>query len=143
MAVDDFGIEVLKKAADEITPGDKSEYILKVKGVAGQDAIPVSFDSLPVAPSPDTTGQRNTLTVSTTAVAISTVSGVPLTDRKVVRIAPIGTGRFYWGFSSSVTSSNAEFITRNTPLTLEIGDSIDVFLIRSSGSQDVAIYEVS
>lgn len=31
MSVDDFGIEVLKKAAEEITPGSKAEYVLRVK----------------------------------------------------------------------------------------------------------------
>lgn len=32
MAVDDHGLEVLKKSAEEVSPGDKSDYYLKVKG---------------------------------------------------------------------------------------------------------------
>lgn len=30
MAVDDHGLEVLKKAGEEVTPGDKSDYYIKV-----------------------------------------------------------------------------------------------------------------
>lgn len=100
-------------------------------------------NDLQVADFGNDTGQRNTITVGTTAIAISTVGGVPLADRKVVRLVPVDNGQFYWGFSSGVTSSNAERFTRNSPITLSIGDNIDVFLIRASGSGDVAIYEVS
>lgn len=35
MSVDDFGLEVLKKAAEEIVSGDKSEYVLITKKVTG------------------------------------------------------------------------------------------------------------
>lgn len=33
MAVDDHGLEVLKKAGEEVTPGDKSDYYIKVKDI--------------------------------------------------------------------------------------------------------------
>lgn len=35
MAVDDHGLEVLKKAGEEVTPGDKSDYYIKVMDVGG------------------------------------------------------------------------------------------------------------
>lgn len=35
MSVDDHGLEAIRKSAEEITPGDKSEYRLKVNVVAG------------------------------------------------------------------------------------------------------------
>jgi len=34
MAVDDHGLEALKKAAEQVTPGDKSNYLFKVKDAA-------------------------------------------------------------------------------------------------------------
>lgn len=36
MAVDDHGLEVLKKSGEEVTPGDKSDYYVKVGQVPGQ-----------------------------------------------------------------------------------------------------------
>lgn len=36
MAVDDYGIEVLKKAGNELTNGDKSDYYLATKGILDQ-----------------------------------------------------------------------------------------------------------
>ena len=35
MAVDDHGLEVLKKSGEEVTPGDKSDYYIKVGGTPG------------------------------------------------------------------------------------------------------------
>ena len=35
MAVDDHGLEVLKKAGEQVTPGDKSDYYIKVKDIFG------------------------------------------------------------------------------------------------------------
>lgn len=36
MSVDDHGLEVLKKSGEEVTPGDKSDYYVKVGQVPGQ-----------------------------------------------------------------------------------------------------------
>ena len=33
MAVDDHGLEVLKKSGEEVTPGDKSDYYIKVSEI--------------------------------------------------------------------------------------------------------------
>ena len=35
MAVDDHGIEVLKKAGEEVVPGSKADYYIKVKTITG------------------------------------------------------------------------------------------------------------
>lgn len=49
MSVDDQGIETLKKAAEEVTPGDKSEYQYRVRlngtfsSPNGTDAITVTY----------------------------------------------------------------------------------------------------
>lgn len=44
MAVDDFGIEVLKKAAEEVTSGSKSNYFLKTSSL--RDLLMGYFNSL-------------------------------------------------------------------------------------------------
>ena len=40
MAVDDHGLEVLKKSGEEVTPGDKSDYYVKVGPTPGH---PIEF----------------------------------------------------------------------------------------------------
>ena len=37
MAVDDHGLEVLKKSGEEITPGDKSDYYVKTSDIGKDD----------------------------------------------------------------------------------------------------------
>jgi len=46
MAVDDFGLEVLKKAAEEVTPGDKSDYYIKTKIISGLEDLESFVDGL-------------------------------------------------------------------------------------------------
>ena len=53
MAVDDYGIEVLKKAADYVTPGNKSDYKLKSKIVnTTGESIPTSITNATGSPIP-------------------------------------------------------------------------------------------
>ena len=48
MSVDDHGLEVLKKAGEEVTPGDKSDYYIKVGLVSG-GSITVNVGGSPLA----------------------------------------------------------------------------------------------
>lgn len=51
MAVDDHGLETIRKAGEEVTPGDKSDYYIKVAGTDASGAEPIavsgSFSSTP------------------------------------------------------------------------------------------------
>lgn len=47
MAVDDYGIEAIRKSAEEVIPGNKSNYYLKV-GFASAFGPPASVDSITV-----------------------------------------------------------------------------------------------
>ena len=44
MAVDDHGLEVLKKAGEEVTPGSKADYYLKVSDVLGGPLKGIAWD---------------------------------------------------------------------------------------------------
>lgn len=48
MAVDDHGLEVLKKSGEEVAAGDKSDYFLKV-GQIGNFTPPKDADAITVA----------------------------------------------------------------------------------------------
>ncbi len=67
MAVDDHGIEVLKKSGEEVVPGDKSDHFIKVGGLpAGSPGtippIPVELEG---AESPLTTQVSTTASTET------------------------------------------------------------------------------
>ena len=61
MAVDDHGLEVLKKSGEQVTPGDRSDYYIKTS-VNNTVSNPV-----PVVLQVSTTGTLTTITRSTTA----------------------------------------------------------------------------
>lgn len=44
MAVDDHGLEVLKKSGEEVTPGDNSDYYLKTSVITG--LAPAGYDHI-------------------------------------------------------------------------------------------------
>lgn len=65
MAVDDHGLEVLKKSGEEVTPGDKSDYYIKTRNTNSFDDIVVlasgsslnsAFDSISIDVSAYTMG---------------------------------------------------------------------------------------
>ena len=72
MAVNDHGIEVLKKSGEEITPGDKSDYYIKTKGV-GSLVLGTDYDTITATYPTDTT-EVYTYTLSAVTVQIITVT---------------------------------------------------------------------
>jgi hypothetical protein len=48
MGVDDSGLEVLRKAAQEITPGDRSNYVLQLAILKAEGSVPVDDSGLEV-----------------------------------------------------------------------------------------------
>ena len=72
MAVDDHGIEVLKKAGEEVTAGDKSDYYIKTKGV-GALVDGVDYDTV-TATYPTTSSEVYTYTLSAATIRVVTVT---------------------------------------------------------------------
>jgi hypothetical protein len=81
------------------------------------------------------------LSVSTTAVEVKASTSV-LSERKIVTIQPLD-GEVYFGYDSSVTSSNGTKIFKGQVYPLEAGELLNVFIVADSGTVDVRITEVS
>jgi hypothetical protein len=50
VAVDDHGLEVIRKSGEEVTPGDKSDYYIKVAVVSSRQFHPTSSQNIPCWP---------------------------------------------------------------------------------------------
>lgn len=72
MAVDDHGIETLKKSAEEMNPGDKSDYYHKV-GLVSEGVEVSPSNPLPVSAGSGsgTSGQVNNISATTTAQTVA------------------------------------------------------------------------
>lgn len=138
MSVDDFGIEVLKKAALELVPGDKSEYKLRVSvvdGITGEVNI-----KAPTGPFLITV-----TSVSSTAADPLTAA---LTDRVSLSIRNKSTDTtIYLGPTSSVTADDTATggweIGPNEDFNIDLDDSEVFYLITASGSATVKILEIA
>jgi len=152
MAVDDHGLETLKKAAEQVTPGDKSDLYHKV-GIVFDDSgtiTPVSSDNpLPVtgttggggsgAASSFSTGAQSSITTSAVQmVASSTPASVGLT----IRADRANTGIVFVGNSSGVTagtddSTDGMPLSPGEVLNIELNNANKVYLIASASTQKV------
>lgn len=75
-------------------------------------------------------GAYGAKTVSTSAVLMN-VSGTNFTGRQTLTIQP-DDGEVYWGFDSSVTTSNGTKIARGTLAVFSIQDDVDIYCISST-----------
>jgi hypothetical protein len=140
VAVIDHGVEALRKAANQITPGDGTEYYLATKII---DAIEGSF-----SPS----GLKNefkvtTLEVTTTA---SKVPNVALTDRNSIIIYNTDTVEtLYLGPANTVEANSNIGTTAGWPVapksyfSTDVTDGIDFWAIVANGTVKVQVLEVS
>lgn len=82
--------------------------------------------------------QNTAATVTTTAAQ---VLSTPLAGRRGVTIQNEGNQAVYIGDASDVTSSNGIRVSKNSSAYFEFGEDIDIYMIASSGSQDVRFLE--
>ena len=71
MAVDDYGIEVLKKAGEEVTAGDKSDYYIKTAGLNGLVTVPFDYISLSETSTTDVYTYKNGGSGGTTVATVT------------------------------------------------------------------------
>jgi len=81
------------------------------------------------------------LSVTTTAIEVKVGASI-LEERSVITIQPID-GDVYFGYSSSVTSSNGTKIYKGQVFPLEATDKLPVWVVAASGTVDTRITEVS
>lgn len=81
--------------------------------------------------------------VSVTTSASELKVGVSrLTARKMIVIEPLG-GDIYFGYDSSITTSNGILLKKGQIMALPIGATISVYAICASGTQDTRIQELA
>lgn len=78
----------------------------------------------------NTSGQYRAQSVTTSA-AEALGGGTILANRKFLSITPTN-GQVYWGFNSSVTSTNGTPIFKNQTFTLSVTDNVHVFVIATT-----------
>jgi hypothetical protein len=84
MAVDDHGIEVLKKAGEEVTPGDKSNYYIKVNDIYREGIIAnIPFDAVSVTYPNSTTEVYSFKTGGLSGSVVATVEVIFTDSSKV------------------------------------------------------------
>jgi len=102
-------------------------------------SIPVT-GSLSIQDGVNTQGLYAALTVGTSAVEVK-VGASRLTGRNVVLFQNLSSSNVYWGFDSSVTSSNGMLIPAGTEKQFAISDAVPIFVIGSAASLDCRIVE--
>lgn len=91
----------------------------------------------------NTSGVYGSLTVGTTAIEIK-VGGSRLTARKLVTLDNISNVVFYWGYDSSITTSNyAGRIFKDQQVSWAVGDNISLYVIAGTAGNSARISEGS
>jgi hypothetical protein len=85
-------------------------------------------------------GVNGSVSVSTSAVEAK-VSGTALTNRKNLTLFNNSSNTVYWGYSSSVSTSNGTPLFKNQYVSFSIGENTAIWLIAASGSNDIRVTE--
>lgn len=138
MAVRDSGLEALKKAAEEITPGDLSDYYIKVKNPAGE-TIDITGDF---------TASGLTVAGKITEVALnsSTWTALPstaLTNRNGMGIQNPNGVEIKLNFDNTEPGYVGWKIAPNGETFLDVRDTIVIYAKSASSTPTVVIMEVS
>lgn len=85
-------------------------------------------------------GTNGAITVSTSSIEAK-VGVSALSNRKNLTVYNNGNNTIYWGYSSGVTTSNGTPIYKDQFVSWDIGPNTSVYLIASSGSNNIRISE--
>lgn len=81
------------------------------------------------------------ISVTTSATELK-VGASALAERKVISIQP-SDGVVWYGYDSSVTTSNGTKIFKDQQVRIEASETLSVYLITDTGTVDVRIAEIS
>jgi len=87
-------------------------------------------------------GVNDAIVVGTSAVEAKVGSSV-LAERKELIIYHNGSHKLYFGFSSSVTTSNGVPILKDTMLAITVGPNTHIWLISDGTNNDIRIAEIA
>lgn len=127
MAVDDHGLEVLKKSGEEVTPGDKSDLFIKVKNTnpSGSAVIPQQVSDS------GTTGAL---------VAIGNASEVEITaatGQQNITIINVSNQKVHYTLDTGVDTT-FDSLSKGDQL-IKKGYAGSIFLIAASGTPNVQV----
>lgn len=117
------------------TNGSQKSQIVDGSG----NVIAAINNTLNVNETPNTSFLQLLLTLTTTPV-VAKVGGSNLSGRKYLIIWNTSGTNIYYG-TSAVNSTNGFRISNNSSITIPVGPSIDVYIVKQSGSGDVVIQE--
>lgn len=138
MAVDDHGLETLKKSAEQVTAGDKSNYYHKVSLVQGSPATPPSnTNPIPVALQKHATATHTRPTVTTTSSTILASNA----NRKSAQIHNQSGAVIYIKLGVAAVVGEGFRIENNTFYPVPEGYTGDIRAIRNAGSGAVDVME--
>lgn len=126
MAVNDHGLEAIKKSAEEVTPGDKSDYHLKVTTTTAGIALKPSNTGLSTVKSDLTTSE-----FEVTAV----------TGQKDITIINLDAVSVHYSLSTGVDAT-FDSLGRGDQLVVS-NYAGSVFVIRASGTGSIQINQRS
>ena len=121
MSVSDHGLETLRKSAEQLVPGNKSDTFFKVSEAFDLKA-----------------GAFGAISVTTSAL-LASVTGTNHTARRFLLLYPTD-GDIFWGFDNTVTTSSGMKIQQDDAAILKVTDSDNIFVI-SVGTVDVRVIE--
>lgn len=134
MSVCDHGQEALRKSAEEVTPGDNTEYYLKVSNIPGEKIdvdADVTFSGL------STAIKTTTISVGDVATALPTTA---LTGRNSLKIRNFDTNNTLYLGPSGVTAgrtvgstTDGDELDPGQETSIDITDGISLFGIAESG----------
>lgn len=122
MSVQDHGLEAIRKSAEEIVPGDKSEYRIRTTATGT-----FTLSGL------QTGGRVTTMMVGDTAVPLP---AIPLADRNAISVRNLSsTDKLYIGYSTAVTADRVIGVTSGDEVDPDAGFNVDV-------TDEVVIYGI-
>lgn len=120
----------------------KATYVAGTDGTNLQGISTDTNGNVNVTDRANSSGVYGSLTVGTTAVQVK-VGGANLTNRKLVVIHNNSGNTMYWGFNSSVTTSNGIVLFRDQVVSIPVGPNIDIYIISGSSAQNSRIAELA
>lgn len=122
MAVDDHGLEALKKSAEQVTPGNKSDYYLKTRNATLETLLSASFISGQVESPNNKTYTLDLYSIEARiidSITLKTVSGTLTAAVRIDGVAITGL--------SSISVSSTETTALATALNnMAIGQTLDL-----------------
>lgn len=143
MAVDDHGIETIRKAGEEVTPGDKSDYYIKVNDdEANATLVEIKDNGVSATPSGlSTAGVITVVTLNSTGW--TALPATALTDRNGIGIQNDSAIQIKLNFDNLEPGYVGWNVNANGETFVDITDAVIIYAKSQSGTPSITVMEVS